>query len=298
MEYQTIFTVGKGSTVKWFNEKIRGMERKTDFRFRVHGLYYCRNLAVPQIGPYRDEMFEISIRLESEEKWCRDTINGEMLKILYPNVAWKRPGGEIITRMPLPRDTIAFRYPRETMEEFFRIGMEPKVNGNAFIMSAEIESLSRKFMELIPRLYTPGVPDQIDWVCFQLYKTLLSPSAEKNEEDSQETVIRNISLWLQSHYDEPVNMSELAGKNGMSHADFYVKWKKVFAVTPVQYLINLKLEAAAQRLIQTEKPISEIVREVRFSNLYAFHKRFRQKFGISPGEYRKRHSSDPVILPI
>lgn len=265
------------------------MERKTDFRFRVHGLYYCRNLAVPQIGPYRDEMFEISIRLESEEKWCRDTINGEMLKVLYPNVAWKRPGGEIITRMSLSRDTIAFRYPQETMEEFFRIGMKPKVNCNAFIMSAEIESLSRKFMELIPQLYTPGIPDQIDWVCFQLYKILLSTSAEKNGEDSQETRIRNISMWLQTHYDEPINIAELAGKNGMSHAKFYVEWKKVFEITPIQYLIQLKLDAAAQRLQQTEKPIAEIVREIHFSNLYAFHCHFYRKFGMTPGEYRKKY---------
>ena len=280
------------------NLNIREMKRETDFRFRISGLFFARGFTCPVNGPAVSRNYEVSLRMESEAKWCLDTINGEPQKVGFPNVAWKRPGLPVITRSPQPRDTISFQYSEETMHEFFRIGMEPKVNCAAFMMTPQIESLIRKLENLVYHLHSPGIPDQIDWIGFQLCKLLLMEQKPEREENTYETVIRNISLWLQSHYDEPVNMSELAVRNGLSHADFYVKWKKVFSVTPAQYLINLKLEAAAQRLIQTEKPISEIVREVRFSNLYTFHQRFRQKFGISPGEYRKRHSSDPVILPI
>lgn len=280
--------------MNWINNTFGKMPRETDFSFQVQGLYYCRDLVIPRDMNHRGNMFEVSIRLESEDPWCRDTVNGEQLHVPFPNVAWKHPGSETIIRTPLPRDSIAFRYTRETMDEFFRIGMEPKVNCNTFLMTAEIETLTRKFMELIHRLYTPGVPDQIDWVCFQLYKTLLSAPRKKEREESRETLIRNISMWLQTHYDEPMNMSELAKKYGMSHAKFYVEWKKVFDITPVQYLIQLKLEAAAQRLLTTGKPIAEIVREIHFSNPYAFHRHFFRKFGMTPGEYRKKHLEDPL----
>ena len=280
------------------NLNIREMKRETDFRFRILGLFFTRGYVCPLNGPVSSRNYEISIRLESEDDWCLDTINGEPQKVGFPNVAWKRPNRPITTRSPLPRNTISFQYSEETMLEFFRIGMEPKVNCSAFIMTPQIESLIRKLENLVYHLHTPGIPDQIDWIGFQLVKLLLMEQKPQTEDNSHETVIRNISLWLQTHYDEPVNMTELAEKNGMSHADFYVKWKKVFAVTPAQYLIGLKLDAAAQLLIQAGKPISEIVRDVHFSNLYAFHQRFQQKFGITPGEYRKQHRSDPVILPI
>jgi AraC-like DNA-binding protein len=280
--------------MNWSNWTIGEMPRESAFRFRVSGLHYCRRLIMPQIGPVRRNNFEVSIRLESEAEWCEDTTNGELQKVRFPNVAWKRPGGEMITRSPLPRDTLAFHYSAEIMREFFRIGMEPAVNCRAFVMTPAIEHLVSELRKLICNLYTPGVPDRIDWTCFQLYKNLLLE--QKPEPEQTATVIRNISMWIQTHYDEPIDMSQLAKNNSMSHTKFYAEWKKVFDISPTQYVIECKLEAAAQRLLLTGLAISKIVREVNFSGVYAFHKRFFKKYGMTPAEYRKKHADDPLFI--
>ena len=161
--------------MNWSNRTIEKMKRENAFRFQIAQLHFCHHRIIPQSTPPRGKMFEICIRLESEAEWCTDTINGEPQKVRFPNVAWKRPGGEIIIRSPQPRDTIAFQYSEEIMRDFFRIGMEPAVNCNTFILSPEIESLIQKLRKLIYKLYSPGIPDQIDWVCFQLYRELFSP---------------------------------------------------------------------------------------------------------------------------
>ena len=49
-----------------------------------------------------------------------------------------------------------------------------------------------------------------------------------------------------------------------NHDHFFKCWKRYFALTPVQFINNLRLEAAAQRLIETNISVSEIIKEVNF----------------------------------
>ena len=44
---------------------------------------------------------------------------------------------------------------------------------------------------------------------------------------------------------------------------------------------------AAHRLVETTLPITAIAKEVHFSNLTAFHRKFRETFGVSPNTFRK-----------
>ena len=92
------------------------------------------------------------------------------------------------------------------------------------------------------------------------------------------------------HFAENVSIDEVAAANGMSRAAFFKAWKKNFDVTPSQYVIDLRLEAAARSLRETSVPISEIVKDVRFAGEYMFYRRFRQKYGMTPGEYRRLKS--------
>ena len=57
----------------------------------------------------------------------------------------------------------------------------------------------------------------------------------------------------------------------------------------------LRLEAAAKRLKETEIAISDIIQEVHFAGEYMFYQRFRQKFGMTPDQYRKQSKTDDRI---
>ena len=104
--------------------------------------------------------------------------------------------------------------------------------------------------------------------------------------------IRNISLWFRTHFAERIDFDEVAAANRMSHDRFYKLWKKNFDMSPNQFLIDLRLEAAARRLRESRLPVSEIVREVHFAGEYMFYRRFRAKFGMTPGAYRERREED------
>ena len=92
---------------------------------------------------------------------------------------------------------------------------------------------------------------------------------------------------MQIHFAEPIDLDSIAYRNGFSRALFYRKWKMLFNVSPMQYILNLKLEAAKRLLTETNMSVTSIIQEINYSGTTAFHKRFTQKYGMTPNQFRK-----------
>lgn len=67
--------------------------------------------------------------------------------------------------------------------------------------------------------------------------------------------------------------------------DFYT----LYGTPPGRWLLNKRLEAATVFLKNSDKPVSDVV-ECGFKNLPHFSKVFKQRFGLSPLQYRKQQS--------
>ena len=275
--------------MEWLSYDIRKINRLGTFPFQVKMLYFSYHHAVKiNHGITPADMLEFSIRLEPRKSVCSDVINGNPIRESFPNLVWKKPGGEHRFHIDLPRDAISFGYPAERIEDFRRLGLYPDRDSMSFSLTPEIERLANEYRKLCLQLYTPGVADQIDWTCFQLYREILYSNQLKRDSHDDTEKIRNLSVWLQVHYSEPVDLDELARANGFSRTSFFRKWKQVFQISPVQYILNLKMAAAASFLAETNMSVAAIVREVNFSGTTAFHKRFAQQYGMTPDQYRKK----------
>ena len=275
--------------MEWLSYDIRKINRLGTFPFQVKMLYFSHNHTVDiKYGTTPDDMLEFSIRLEPRDSVCSDVINGNPIRESFPNLVWKKPGGEHRFHIDQPRDAISFGYPAERIEDFRKLGLYPDLDSMSFSLTPEIEHLANEYRKLCLQLYTPGVADQIDWVCFHLYREILYSHLLKRDSHDDTEKIRNISLWLQMHYSKAVDLDKIARSNGFSRASFFRKWKQIFQITPVQYILNLKIEAAARFLLETNMPISAIVREINFSGTTAFHQRFVRKYGMTPDQFRKK----------
>ena len=279
--------------MRWFNQEIGRIPRVGTFPFQVQELYFCSSLYAKYerraVTP--DDIFEINVRLEANISCCRDAINGETLNLSFPNVAWKLPGQLQVLGGGLYLNTIAFAWPAALIVEFERLGLMPSENASCFMMTQKISKLVSELRSLIFKLHTPGVADQIDWTCFKLHRELLYATKQKPDVADKNAVLENIALWLQLHLAEAFSIEEVAHSFGFSRSAFFRAWKQKFDLSPVQYILEMKLNAAKMLLIKTDLPISEIVREVRFSGLNAFYKRFFQKFGLTPGQFRLQNRS-------
>ena len=270
--------------------KVNHFPRRNLFPFRVEQIYYCNEQAIPA-AERQWNCFEICLRLSSGTGSTEDTVNGKYLKMPCPNVAWRLPGSVWGQPKPSVRNVISFSYAPEVLPTLNQLGMKAENTVWNFAMSSELETLTAKFTRTVYNLYTPGAADILDWVCFSLMATLILQENIPKSDMNTENRIRNVSIWFRTHFAEKIDLDEIAAANGFSHDHFFKIWKKHFDLTPSQYINNLRLEAAARRLQETDLAVSEIIREVRFAGEYLFYQRFRQKYGMTPAEYRHCHAA-------
>lgn len=63
-------------------------------------------------------------------------------------------------------------------------------------------------------------------------------------------------------------------------------FRKVTGVSPHQFLLRMRLHAAARRLRQSSESVTEIAYSVGFEDLSNFVRTFRAEFGTPPSRYR------------
>lgn len=71
-------------------------------------------------------------------------------------------------------------------------------------------------------------------------------------------------------------------------------FKKYYDISPIQYLLSVRIEKARQYLEETNLKVGEIASAVGFSAQQRFNDIFRKQTGMSPSEYRQ-HYKESVL---
>ena len=83
----------------------------------------------------------------------------------------------------------------------------------------------------------------------------------------------------------------------MSQNQFYLLFKRETNKTPQFFLSQLRMARAAYLLEHTDESIDEIALATAFADRYHFSKRFKQKTGMTPVQYRaKRRGKDNGLI--
>ncbi len=85
------------------------------------------------------------------------------------------------------------------------------------------------------------------------------------------------------------SVDELGRLMYMSRASFFNKLKNITGVSPVVFIRDMRLNAAAELIKNEDMLIKEICFEVGFNDLKYFGKCFKTKFNATPAEYRQLH---------
>ncbi len=94
---------------------------------------------------------------------------------------------------------------------------------------------------------------------------------------------------MESHYPETITVKELASIAHLSLSQFERRFKALFQVTPVQYLIRLRLAKACQLLTTSAAKITDIATQCGFYDHSHFIRQFKRTYGHPPASYRHRH---------
>lgn len=113
------------------------------------------------------------------------------------------------------------------------------------------------------------------------------PKQAVNMEDK--AFLEKLSGLIESHIgDVELNNDFLAEKMNLSRSSFYNRFKKLTGETPADHINRLRLQKACELLSgEAEYSIAEIADNLGFSTQNYFCHRFKERFGISPRDYRK-----------
>jgi AraC family L-rhamnose operon transcriptional activator RhaR/AraC family L-rhamnose operon regulatory protein RhaS len=94
---------------------------------------------------------------------------------------------------------------------------------------------------------------------------------------------------LESNYPEPIEIGQLAEIARMSRRSFMRTFQAATGLSPIAYLIQLRINRAAALLRSSASSITDVAFRVGFSDSNYFTRQFSRQIGIPPRRYRQTH---------
>jgi transcriptional regulator GlxA family with amidase domain len=102
---------------------------------------------------------------------------------------------------------------------------------------------------------------------------------------------------MEARSEEPLDLATVARWVGVSPFHFLRAFRRELGITPHQHLIRVRLRRAIERLLETNRPITEIALEVGFEDLSNFVRTFHRHVGWAPSEFRSKILQAPRQSP-
>jgi DNA-binding response OmpR family regulator/anti-sigma regulatory factor (Ser/Thr protein kinase) len=104
-----------------------------------------------------------------------------------------------------------------------------------------------------------------------------------------EKFVRKAVALVEANIDKPEFLVEdLCREMGMSRVYFYKKILSLTDKTPSEFIRFIRLKRAADLLERSQLFVNEVAFQVGFNDPKYFRKYFKEEFGLSPNEYKKK----------
>lgn len=107
----------------------------------------------------------------------------------------------------------------------------------------------------------------------------------------EDKVIAQCQVWLANNYEQASPISHLVQETGLSDKALTRRFKAATGMTPIEYVIKLRVEESKQMLEASTASIEEIAEQVGYRDSSFFVKKFKSVVGLTPAQYRKKYSS-------
>ena len=141
--------------------------------------------------------------------------------------------------------------------------------------------------------YALEVPYALGKIC----SLILNHYSEAHDEVSDlkklkkdEIRMKRILNYIGKHYAENIGIDDIAGSCSISVSTLLRLCRNSLHSTPIQYLLNYRLEEIRKRLLHgPQTTISEIAYSCGFNDISYFNRCFLHKYGVTPSFYRSEN---------
>lgn len=116
-------------------------------------------------------------------------------------------------------------------------------------------------------------------------RDLETPNAEGIAIESLTDVVAHVGRNI----GETIRVADLAAAAGCSEPQLERRMKKVFGLTPTQYVLRVRVDRATELLEDTDVPLAGVAAECGFYDQADLTRRFARLTGETPASFRTRH---------
>ena len=107
------------------------------------------------------------------------------------------------------------------------------------------------------------------------------------DNDPRYAKLASVIEHMRKHYDEPLRIGDMVAKTELSLSSFERLTRSLLKVSPRQYLTRIRVEAAAERLRNSDAPLGVIALDCGFCDQATFCRQFKAITGMTAGHYRR-----------
>jgi AraC-like DNA-binding protein len=130
-----------------------------------------------------------------------------------------------------------------------------------------------------------------------LLRQQIDPPAPEQAPDGRGRLLawqaRKVRDYIDSHITGPVLVADLCALIQRSEAHFSRSFKRTFGESPHSFVVRRRVELAAQYMLTTDAPLSDIALQCGFTDQAHLCRQFRQIAGQTPAAWRRQHRQHP-----
>ena len=104
--------------------------------------------------------------------------------------------------------------------------------------------------------------------------------------------ILSVQAYMKEHLSEKITIADLSRIASLSPTYLKAEFRRACGKPIHCWLVELRMQRAAERIRCTELPIYQIAQEVGYESMSQFTSAFRKQYGVTPGKYKKMSKAE------
>ena len=125
------------------------------------------------------------------------------------------------------------------------------------------------------------------WCVWKSVELLYLLCAPQEPAPAQAGNLEEVAQYMEEHLDEPLSIPQLSRRAFLSPTAFKAAFRQRYGLAVHAWLRQRRMERAAQLLRGSSLTVLEVAQTVGYSSGSQFSTAFRERYGTSPGKFRK-----------
>ncbi|MBH5318418.1 AraC family transcriptional regulator [Paenibacillus sp. GSMTC-2017] len=122
---------------------------------------------------------------------------------------------------------------------------------------------------------------------YQLIHEILDQMKHQNVRSVKPDLVAQALKYMEEHYKEQLTLDSLVEMLGCGASQLLRSFKNQVKTSPIDYLIQIRINKAKSLLITTDFTLKEIADNVGYSDSYYFSRLFKKQVGVSPTQFKE-----------